>query len=86
MTVSVSIDTDTVTGSSDETGFWILYLSPKNTARGLTLTIQGGDEKIEFHDVSTGEVWFAGGQSNMELELVNSLHGESAVALKRRCW
>ena len=77
---------DPVTGSSDETGFWILYLSPKNTARGLTLTIQGGDEKIEFHDVSTGEVWFAGGQSNMELELVNSLHGESAVALKRRCW
>lgn len=86
VSVSVSIDTETVTGSSDETGFWILYLSPKNTARGLTLTIQGGDEKIEFHDVSTGEVWFAGGQSNMELELVNSLHGESAVALKRRCW
>ena len=52
-----------------------------------TDTVTGsGDEKIEFHDVSTGEVWFAGGQSNMELELVNSLHGESAVALKRRCW
>ncbi|MCH9275964.1 sialate O-acetylesterase [Bifidobacterium amazonense] len=35
---------------------------------------------ITFADVHIGEVWLAGGQSNMELELRNSNHADEAVA------
>ena len=34
---------------------------------------------LVFHDVMVGEVWLAGGQSNMELELRNSEHADEAL-------
>ncbi|KFI48081.1 sialate O-acetylesterase [Bifidobacterium biavatii] len=37
-------------------------------------------ETLTFVDVVVGEVWLAGGQSNMELELRNSGHADTAVA------
>ena len=78
--VSVSLGMETVSGVSDRSGFWMICLSPVQTARGLVMTIRSGEEVTAFHDVSAGEVWLAGGQSNMELELINSLDGARAVA------
>ncbi len=78
--VEVSLDTETVTEAADDTGFWMVHLPPEKAARGLVLTVRSGDEILEFRDVSVGEVWLAGGQSNMELELINSMDGEHAVA------
>ncbi|MBW3092127.1 9-O-acetylesterase [Bifidobacterium sp. 82T10] len=37
-------------------------------------------ETLTFSDVVVGEVWLAGGQSNMELELRNSEHADKAAA------
>ena len=78
--VCVSLDRQTVTGVSQQSGAWMVHLPATDTARGLQMTISCGDEKLEFSDISVGEVWFAGGQSNMELELINSMNGEQAVA------
>lgn len=61
-------------------GKWSLLLPP--LAAGLTggLVIQDDSSQIHFRNVITGDVWFAGGQSNMELELVNCQNGESELA------
>lgn len=51
---------------------------PKMDAGGpYTMTISDGQEEIVFENVMVGEVWLAGGQSNMEMELQNSLNGFS---------
>lgn len=39
-----------------------------------------GTDTITFADVYVGEVWLAGGQSNMELELRNSADADAAIA------
>lgn len=50
-------------------GKWSLLLPPHKAATGLTMTVSCGDEVRTFTNVAYGEVWLAGGQSNMELEL-----------------
>ena len=78
--VFVSLGAETVTGVSSGNGRWMVYLPARDTARGMTMTVRCGQEQLEFSDISVGEVWLAGGQSNMELELINSLDGQRAVA------
>ena len=50
-------------------GKWSLLLPPHGAADGLTMTVSCGDEVKTFTNIAYGEVWLAGGQSNMELEL-----------------
>lgn len=38
----------------------------EESARGLTMTVTCNGETIRIQDISVGEVWIAGGQSNME--------------------
>lgn len=52
-----------------EKGSWKTYLPPMEAASGLELEIQGGDFSLTLRDVALGEVWIAGGQSNMEFLL-----------------
>ncbi|HEU5396906.1 MAG TPA: hypothetical protein VFV81_07050, partial [Verrucomicrobiae bacterium] len=50
-------------------GVWKVWLSPmKGNAAPQTLTVRG-DEVLEITNVLVGEVWVAGGQSNMERQL-----------------
>ena len=81
--VCVLLGTAAVTGVSDEKGHWMVHLPPAETARGMTMMVRCQEEQLTFSDVCVGEVWFAGGQSNMELELKDSLDGEAAVAGSR---
>ena len=56
-------------------GRWLLFL-PAMDARGpLELRVRCGAEEAVFSDVALGEVWLAGGQSNMELILENAKSG-----------
>lgn len=54
-------------------------LPPMPAGGPYTLTVAAGDESITYTDIMLGEVWLAGGQSNMELELQNSFEGEKEL-------
>lgn len=58
---------------------WNLYLPPMEAGKNKTLTLTCGDEKIELTDIAIGEVWLAGGQSNMEYELQNCTGGKDMM-------
>ncbi|MCR5403929.1 MAG: sialate O-acetylesterase [Butyrivibrio sp.] len=61
---------------------WQMDLPTDDSSEKLSLKITACDhrgecaESIMISDILLGEVWLAGGQSNMELELKNSLDGE----------
>lgn len=56
---------------------WEVWLEPQKAQEGCSLKIWQCDseEAVTFSDVSIGEVWLAGGQSNMEFELQNCTEG-----------
>ena len=61
-------------------GRWCCELAPMEAAEGLTLTVTDGSDTVTYKDVAVGEVWFLGGQSNMELELQNAKDGADYLA------
>ena len=62
---------------------WMLYLPPLSADTGYVMEITDGDDVIRFENIAIGEVWLAGGQSNMELELQNADGGQELLALGR---
>ena len=52
-----------------ENGTWQAILPPMKAAEGCTMTVTCEEEQVIFDDIAIGEVWLAGGQSNMELEV-----------------
>ncbi|MDO4340842.1 MAG: sialate O-acetylesterase [Eubacteriales bacterium] len=45
---------------------WIAKLPPMEAKSNLTLSVISEEGELTVHDVAVGEVWIAGGQSNME--------------------
>lgn len=60
-------------------GRWSLQLEPMTAGGPYELQVICDGETRIFRDVLVGEVWLAGGQSNMELELINSDDGANQV-------
>ncbi|MGN1422982.1 MAG: sialate O-acetylesterase, partial [Oscillospiraceae bacterium] len=56
-------------------GRWLAVLPPVEACTGAELTVTDGSDTVRFTDVALGEVWLAGGQSNMEYELRNCTGG-----------
>ena len=52
--------------SVDSDGNWITELSSQEAAYDLSMSITDGNSTTTFSDICIGEVWIAGGQSNME--------------------
>ncbi len=52
-----------------EDGRWMLALQPMSAGGPFELHISGDGDEIIFSDVMIGEVWLAGGQSNMAMAL-----------------
>ena len=68
--VSASMHGATASAKADDLGHWSLYLPPEQAGGPYTLTIKsdnGANNSLD--DVLIGDVWFASGQSNMELPL-----------------
>lgn len=61
-------------------GSWLITLSAREAGENETLTVASGGETLERRGLCFGEVWLAGGQSNMELPLSESKGGRKAVA------
>lgn len=67
--------TQNKTSVYDSEGKWKVYLDKLEAMDGLELKAECNGECKTFTDVVTGEVWLAGGQSNMEFELHNCTEG-----------
>lgn len=61
-------------------GKWQIKLEPQSAQRDCKLEISCGNFIRTFIDVAFGEVWLAGGQSNMEFELKNCTEGPAELA------
>ena len=62
-----------------ENGRWTIQLEPQSAQTGCTMKITDGQSEINFSDIAIGEVWLAGGQSNMEFELQNCTEGPAEL-------
>ena len=62
---------------ADRLGHWNIFLPPQTAGGPYKLTIKGTN-LIELDDVLVGDVWFASGQSNMEMPL-NGFPGAAMV-------
>ena len=63
-----------------EKGRWLLKLEPQEAQTDCKLLITCGDNSKTFSDIAFGEVWLAGGQSNMEFELQNCTESPAELA------
>lgn len=58
---------------------WEAVLPPQREGGPYALRVSCGEETVCFSNVVYGEVWLAGGQSNMELELQNCADGQETL-------
>lgn len=77
--VSVSLDGRTVQTTAEPDGRWEVRLPPAPAGGPYRLTASCGGEVLCREGVYRGEVWLAGGQSNMEMPLSRSENGPEAV-------
>jgi sialate O-acetylesterase len=69
-TVQVQFHAQKRTATANEFGEWGLWLAPESAGGPYTLAIQGETgAPISYTDMLVGDVWFASGQSNMEMPL-----------------
>ena len=78
--IHCALNGQTAETEADTNGHWLLTLPPMPAGGPYTMTLTDGETTLEYTDVYIGEVWLAGGQSNMELELQNSDHGREELA------
>lgn len=64
--VSVSIQGKRYAAKADALGRWCASVGPLDAQAACTLEIAAGEERIVLQDVAVGDVYLAGGQSNME--------------------
>ena len=77
ITVSIAGQTVETTATG---GRWQVELAPLKAGGPYTLAIDGPNDKIEARNVLVGEVWIAGGQSNMEMKVNNSANAAAEIA------
>lgn len=76
--VTVSFDgAEARTRISD--GKWLVRLPKHEAGENYTMSVRCGAFEKTFANVAVGEVWLAGGQSNMELELQNCKTGKDSL-------
>ncbi len=83
VTVRVSWTKEKFTTQAGSDGKWLLSVkTPKGSYEKQSIVISDRDGQVTLHDVLIGEVWLAGGQSNMEMPLMgfHSCPVEGAVS------
>ena len=66
--VTISFHAQSVATTANRLGLWDAWLKPEPAGGPFTLTVHGSSE-LTRSDLLVGDVWFASGQSNMEMPL-----------------
>lgn len=77
--VTITFDGQKVTGTADANGDWKLSLAPHAAGTGYEMRVETRQESLSYRDVCVGEVWLAGGQSNMEYPLGFDTHADEML-------
>lgn len=80
--ISVSLQGKTMNGVADAGGNWQLVCGPFSASFAEKMIITADNDTLILHDVQVGEVWLAGGQSNMEFHM---RYDADMVAEKEHC-
>ena len=91
VTVKVSWSKAKYSVTADSEGRWQLAVNtPAGSYDPQTITISDKDGSVTLHDVLIGEVWLAGGQSNMEMPLIGfgncPVEGSAETILRAGEW
>lgn len=81
--INVSIQGKSESSYANEEGGWAVRLQPLYASESEKLTVSNGEERICLEDIAVGEVWVAGGQSNMEFHMRYEKHVSD---VKPKCW
>lgn len=79
VTVAQTMATAQTGGEHETEAPWLAILPSLPASGPYTMRVSHETDRLDFTDVMIGEVWLAGGQSNMELELHTSEHGAEAI-------
>src|SRR5580704_901070 len=66
--VTITFHAQSVATTANNLGLWEAWLKPEPAGGPFTLTVRGSSE-LTRSDLLVGDVWFASGQSNMEMPL-----------------
>ena len=66
--ITITFHGQSIAGSATTLGLWEVWLKPEPAGGPFTLTVRGSSE-LTRSDLLVGDVWFASGQSNMEMPL-----------------
>ena len=72
--VCVEVQGVSAQAAADESGCWEVILGGLRASNEESVAIKAGDETVIIDDVAIGEVWLAGGQSNMEFHMRYEKH------------
>ncbi len=67
--LTAKFDAQSVPAQANSLGAFSLWLAPESAGGPYTLTISGDGPDLTLSDLLIGDVWFASGQSNMEMPL-----------------
>jgi len=84
--VTVSFAGQSKTGTADSSGRWKVLLDPVSASaqsRELVVESKSRNLKSTVADVLVGDVWLCAGQSNMGVDVANSLNPEQEIANAR---
>ena len=93
ITVTPSWNGKTYRGKADADGKWSVKVeTPAGSYKAYSISVKGGGAALKISNVLVGEVWFASGQSNMEMPMrgffncpvENSIEYISAPAAKEK--
>ena len=78
--VLVSIQGKSVENQADKNGNWSVSLPVLKAGGPYRMTVVSDSETIQLNEIYIGEVWIAGGQSNMAFMLENSDNGKDEIS------
>ncbi|HUW32958.1 MAG TPA: sialate O-acetylesterase [Planctomycetota bacterium] len=77
--VTATLGDSTATATTADDGWWSVKLEPISAGGPFEMTV-AGQNAITIKNVMVGEVWFCGGQSNMDFKVKDALNAEKDIA------